>query len=158
MLGLRATRLLSAEVKCLSNSFFVSQIHKVFTKIKLFSFNQDKLWLISLWRQIMTTSKECCALMAAVSPICNALQSWLAVATTTIRFHIKETKLMTTTYRLPRFNWPARASRAPSTHPSMTSTWPRGARWSTLQGGSLLSVHASQQISDLWSTNFLTQS
>ena len=79
MLGLRATRLLSAEVKCLSNTFFVSQIHKVFTKIKLFSFNQGKLWLISLWRQIMTTSKEGCALMAAVSQICNALQWWLTI-------------------------------------------------------------------------------
>ena len=80
----------------------------------------------------------------------------IVMVTMTIRFHIKETKLMTTTSPLPRFNWLACASRAPSTHPSMTSTWPRGARWSTLQGGSLLSLHASQQISDLWSTNFLT--
>ena len=73
MLGLRVIRLLSAEVKCLSNTFSVSQIHQVFTKIEIFSFNQDKLWLIGFWRQIMTTSKECCALMAAVSRICNAL-------------------------------------------------------------------------------------
>ena len=69
MLGLRVIRLLSAEVKCLSNTFSVSQIHQVFTKIKIFSFNQDQSLETDL-----TTSKECCALMAVVSPICNALQ------------------------------------------------------------------------------------